>query len=492
MASVWTVWVLLLWPALGAGGCVLLPRPRAVLALVVGSALTTSALAAAVAASVFQAGPLAAAGGWLYIDALSAYHLVLLAVVFVSSSLYAWTYFLREQARGRFTPAAARRFGALWLGAMAAVILVVTSNNLAISWVGVEATTLLMAFLICTHVSPASLEATWKCLIMCSVGVAFAFIGILLLAAARPAGLPVADAMLWTRLNAAAGSMNAPLLKIAFIFLLVGYGTKAGLAPMHNWLPDAYSQAPSPVSAISSGVLLNAALYGILRCLPLVETATGNARWAMDILTGMGILSILVAAAFIVLQRDAKRLLAYSSIEHMGIITLGVGLGGVGTFAALFHALNHSLGKPLAFFAAGRLRQILGTPDLFVLAGAARSQPLWGRAFLLSFLALIGVAPFALFLSEFQILKAALDGRHFVLAVAFLVGLAVVFLGALRGAIRVAWDNPTTPAPTEPTGLIDKFVVLAPLLALLVLGLWMPPALRTVLDQAATIIRGGL
>ena len=175
----------------------------------------------------------------------------------------------------------------------------------------------------------------------------------------------------------------------------------------------------------------------------------------------------------------------------MGIIALGVGLGGLGTFAAMFHALNHSLGKPLAFFSAGRLGQIYGTHDLGGLAGAARSQKLWGRAFLVSFLALIGAAPFALFVSEFQVLKAALDGRHFVLAVAFLTGASVVFLGALRGALRVAWDNPPTPVAPERTGVLDKTVVFVPLLALLVLGLWMPPALRSVLDQAATIIRGG-
>jgi hydrogenase-4 component F len=489
MAS-WLLACLLIVPAAAGGACLLLRSVRAVLlfAAMVVAALTAVAIAAA--GSVFAGGPVEAGAGWLYLDALSAYHLILLHVVFCLSSIYACSYFRREAS---FGPREARRFGALWLGSLAAMALVLLSNNLGIVWVGVEATTLLTAFLICTHVSPASLEATWKYLIMCSVGVAFAFIGTLLVAAsAGPAHLAGSDALLWTRLQGAAGSMDPAILKMGFIFLLVGYGTKMGLAPMHNWLPDAHSQAPAPVSAIFSGFLLNAALYCILRYVPLVAAATGGSRWALDLLVGFGLLSILVAGAFIVFQTDAKRLLAYSSVEHMGIIVLGVGLGGFGAFAAMFHALNHSLCKPLAFFSAGRLGQLYGTHEMARMAGAARSAPVWGGAFFVSLLVLIAVAPFAIFMSEFQVLKAAADRGAYGVMAAFLAGAAIVFVGALRHAIRVAWDSPLQPPQPERAGLAERSLVVLPLAALLVLGLWMPECLRNAIEQAAGIIRGGM
>ena len=318
--------------------------------------------------------------------------------------------------------------------------LVLVSNNLGVMWVGIEATTLLSAFLICIHPSPAALEATWKYLLMCSVGVALAFAGILLLAAASTS-LSGQDTLLWTSLMNPSVTLNPMLVKVAFIFLVVGFGTKAGLAPLHSWLPDAHSQAPAPVSAMFSGFLLNTALYCILRCLPIVEAATGNAGWGREILVVLGILSILVAAAFIVGQHDVKRLLAYHSVEHLGIIAIGVGVGGLGVWAALLHTLNHSVCKTLSFFCAGLLGQKYGTHDMRRMTGVLRDSPVWGSGLIGSLLALIGVAPFALFLSEFLILKAALDGKAYVTAVLFLTGLAIVFIGAVGHAISMAWDT---------------------------------------------------
>jgi hydrogenase-4 component F len=489
----WLLWCLLAIPAVAAGACLLLPSVRGVLGFVVG-VVAVEAVAAGVAGwSVFARGPMLAGAGWLYLDALSAYHLALLEVVFCLSSVYACIYFAHERAEGIFSPSRARRFGALWLGSLAAMVLVLVSNNLGIAWVGIEATTLLTAFLICTHVSAGSLEATWKYLIMCSVGVAFAFIGTMLIAAAAgPAHLSPGDALLWTHLRAAAKVMDPALVKMGFVFLLVGYGTKTGLAPMHSWLPDAHSQAPAPVSAVFSGFLLNTALYCILRHVPLVEAATGSTGWALGLLTGFGVVSVFVAGVFIVFQQDAKRLLAYSSVEHMGIIALGVGLGGIGVFAAMFHAMSHSFCKPLAFFSAGRLGQLHGTHDLATLAGSARLAPLWGRGFFLSLLALIGVAPFAIFMSEFQILKAAADGGQFVVLIAFLAGAAIVFVGALKHAIAAAWGQPVHQPTPQTTGLAEKALVILPLGVLLVLGVWMPPILRDVLNRVADIIRGGL
>ena len=246
-------------------------------------------------------------------------------MVFVLSSFYAVGYFGQEAAARHFTPRLARRFGALWFGALWAMILVLVSNNLGIMWVGIEATTLLTAFLICIPVSPTSLEAMWKYLIMCSVGVAFAFIGTLLVAAAAaPAHLPPSDTLLWTRLRASAGLLDPRLLKAGFLFLLVGYGTKAGLAPMHNWLPDAHSQAPAPVSAIFSGFLLNAALYCILRYVPLAGGGDGAFR------AGAGTSSRSSASSPSSWPaRSSSSSTTPSgcspthSVEHMGIIALG-------------------------------------------------------------------------------------------------------------------------------------------------------------------------
>src|SRR6266481_5710879 len=380
--------------ALGASVCLALPRPRDVLRLIVAISAVELALAANLWASVLANGFVTAADEWFYVDAFSAFYVVVLVLVFLLSSAFAGVYFAHETGEHGFTLPVARRFGALWLGSLTAMMLVLVSNNLGIMWVGMEATTLLSAFLISLHPTRLSLEAMWKYLIICSVGIAFAFIGTIFAAASiqSPTGAP-ADALFWTNLASAEAHLDPTLMKFAFIFILVGYGTKAGLAPIHSWLPDAHSQAPAPVSAMFSGFLLNTALYCIMRFATPVQHALGG-HFASGLLIFFGTLSILVAAGFIVFQQDAKRLLAYHSVEHLGIITLGFGLGPLGTFAALFHTLNHSVCKSLAFFAVGRLGQQFGSHEMHTICGALRADRLWGIALLASLLALIGVAPF--------------------------------------------------------------------------------------------------
>lgn len=478
-------------PAALAGLCLLARSPRA---LLVGGALATGGLALAALAAAALAcvhGPLSCAGGWFYLDALSAYHLAILMAVFTICAGFAIVYFREEVASGVFGLKLARRYHALWFGSLAAMDLVLVTNNLGLMWVGVEATTLLTAFLICTHATPASLEAMWKYLLMCSVGVAVAFAGILLLGATAASALPGGDALLWTRLMNPAIVLNPRLVKIAFIFLVVGFGTKAGLAPLHNWLPDAHSQAPAPVSAMFSGILLNTALYSILRCLPLVERATGGTGWGREILVVFGVLSVLVAAAFIIAQQDIKRLLAYSSVENMGIIALGVGLGGAGVFAALFHTLNNSLCKSIAFCCAGRIGQHYGSLDMRRLRGVAQASPIWGGGLCVALLALIGTAPFALFLSEFLLVRAAWDrGVYWPLGL-LLFGLGVVFIGVLRKAMAMAWEPAAAPPPPYRAQAGERLLVVLPLLALLALGFWLPHPLRAVLAHASAILGAG-
>ena len=475
-------------PVAGAGLCLLLTSARAVLALLTAGVLATALAAAWLAAAVFGSGPLNAVGGWLFVDALSAYHLVLLALVFALSTVFAGRYF-------RYGPHAldrrsARRFGALWFGSLAAMTLVLVSNHLGLMWVGIESTTLVTTFLIGLHRSRESLEATWKYLVICSVGIAIAFMGTLLVGASATRALPVpSDAMLWTRLREVAPLLDPAPLKIGFLFILVGYGTKVGLAPMHTWLPDAHSQAPAPVSAIFSGVMLNTALYCIMRYIPVVEAATGGTGWSLRLLALFGVISMVVAAAFILFQRDAKRMLAYCSVEHLGIIAVGLGLGGVGTFAALFHAANHSLGKTAGFFCAGRLGQVYGTHEMRSLRGTLRAAPLWGAGLLLGLLGLIGVVPSGTFMSELQTAKAAVDARAIAVLVVFLAAAGTAFIGMFGHAMAMAWGMPPREGMAEKAGLLDGVVVVLPLALLALLGVWMPQPLRDILEQAARIVR---
>ena len=487
------LWAMLLIPIAVGLVCAVLPRPRAVLGALCAGVFAAAATGGAVILRVLGAGPVWAADGWLFVDALSAYNLGVMYLIFCLSSTFSWVYFGGQRGDVSLTQRQARVFGGLWCGALAAMTLVLVSGNLGIMWVGIEATTLLTAFLICVQRSRAALEATWKYIMICSVGVAFAFMGTLLAAAsARQLHLSAHDAMLWTVLRDNAAGLDPVLMKAAFVFLLVGYGTKAGLAPMHSWLPDAHSQAPAPVSALFSGFMLNTALYCIMRYLPITEAATGNVGWGLELVRLLGLVSILVAAAFIAFQHDLKRLLAYHSVEHLGIIALGLGLGGLGTFAALFHTLNHSLCKTLSFFAAGRLGQVFGTHDMGRMSGANRVAPVWGAAIFASILALIGVAPFALFMSEFQLVKAAVEGGAIAAVVIFLVGSSVVFVGALGHALPLAWgdvDEGAVQPPVRAT-LLETCLVLLPLAALLGAGLWLPTPLEAAIREAADVING--
>ena len=494
MFSDYSIFAMLGVAVLGALICLALPRPLYVLRLIVAASAIELGLAANVWASVLRDGFVTAAEGWFYIDAFSAFHVIVLVLVFLLSSAFAGGYFVHETGEHAFTLPVARRFGALWLGSLSAMMLVLMSNNVGIMWVSLESTTLLSAFLISLYPSRLSLEAMWKYLLICSIGIAFAFIGTVLAAASiQSAGGVQADALFWTNLASADAHLDPTLMKFAFIFILVGYGTKTGLAPIHSWLPDAHSQAPTPVSAMFSGFLLNTALYCIMRFVPPARHALG-ADFTNGLLIFFGTLSILVAAGFIVFQSDAKRLLAYSSVEHLGIITLGYGLGPLGIFAALFHMLNHSVCKSLAFFAVGRLGQEFGSHEMEALSGALRADRLWGIALLGSLLALIGVAPFAVFMSEYQLLRAAADSGAWLVLVLFLAACSVVFLSVLRHLIDMAFGDPKSSVRVGHPGARDSkvgiLIVVSAMGLMLLLGLWMPVWFSGALGSAAAVLGG--
>jgi hydrogenase-4 component F len=487
VAAPYSIVAMLLVAVLAALGCLAAPRPRQVLRMTVIVSAIELGFAVYLWAAVLAGGAVTAVDKLFFVDAFSAFHLVVLGLVFLLCSLFAGIYFTDDGGSRTLSRSVVRRFGALWLCALAAMILVLVSNNLGVMWVGMEATTLLTAFLISLQPSRLSLEAMWKYLLICSVGIAFAFIGTIFAAASVQIGGGIqADALLWTRLISPDVHPDPTLMKFAFVFILVGYGTKTGLAPIHSWLPDAHSQAPAPVSAMFSGFLLNTALYCILRYVPLVRHALGNG-FAEHLLVFFGALSILVAAGFIVFQRDAKRLLAYSSVEHLGIITLGFGLGTLGSFAALFHMLNHSLSKSLAFFAVGRLGQRYGTHDMAALSGALRTDRVWGLALLGSILALIGAAPFAIFMSEYQLLRAAVGAGAWIVLVIFLAASAVVFISALRHLIDMAFGDAKSPVPAAINRKSSVLIVASVMGLLLFLGLWMPPWLVDAIGHAADV-----
>jgi hydrogenase-4 component F len=358
--------------------------------------------------------------------------------------------------------------------------------------VAIEGTTLASVFLVNFERSRASLEAAYKYLLICSVGIGIAFVGTVLLyhaEALRQQGVAeeAAHGLRWTTLLALAPALSPRVLQLAFVFVVVGYGTKAGLAPMHTWLPDAHSEAPAPVSALMSGVLLSVGVYAIVRLLPIVDAAVGPA-FARRILMALGLLSLAVAAAFLWNPGNYKRMLAYSSVEHIGLVALGLGFGGpLGVAGALLHVANHGLAKSVVFLLAGRIRAAYGTVDLAAVHGMLAGLPLTGRGFLLGLLALLGLPPFGLFTSEVMIFSAGFHANHPWIAGIGLVLLVLAFGGLLRAAHGMLFG----PVPALAPGGVGWLAAapLAAALALLVLtGLAWPPGLADALDLAAKVV----
>jgi hydrogenase-4 component F len=440
--------------------------------------------------------PVVSPHGWLGVDAVGLLFLTIASVLFFAAAVYSGGY-LRDEQQSRhvdieegflfFNEPEAVFVGCL-LMFLAAMTLVTLSQHFGLLWVGVEATTLATAPLIYFHRHHRSLEATWKYLLICSVGIALALLGNFLLAVAASNARTGHAALIVYSLQQHASQLHGPWLKVAFLFFLVGYGTKMGLAPMHTWLPDAHSESPSPVSALLSGALLNCAFLGILRLHQLC-VAAGHGDFSRPLLILFGLVSVLVAAVFLLRQADFKRMLAYSSVEHMGILALGVGLGGVGVFGSLLHAVNHSLTKAALFLVAGNILAAYATKSTRDVRGIRQVLPITGVLWLAGFLAITGSPPFGMFLSEFTILKAALDQQHYVVAVLYLILLGLIFIAMANLVLPMTQGEalnggqPQTQKRGEPLWSIGPS---AALLALtLTLGLWIPTWLGNVLDEAA-------
>lgn len=445
---------------------------------------------------IHQPAPLFA--GWLMLDAPGRLFLSIASVIFLAAAVYASGY-LPNAHQGRrhdgdddevahgMSPE--RVFTGCLLLFLASMTLITVSAHFGLLWVAVEASTLASAPLIYFHRDARSLEATWKYLMVCSVGVALALLGNFFLAvAAESQGLQ--SEVLLGDLMALGERLQPTWLKAAFLFFLVGYGTKMGLAPLHNWLPDAHSEAPALVSALLSGALLNCAFLAILRVLQVCEAA-GLGDFARELLVLLGLLSVALAAVFIIGQRDYKRMLAYSSVEHMGILALGIGLGGAATFGALLHAINHSFTKAMLFLVAGNILAVYSTKSTVEVRGLFRVLPVSGALWMAGFLALTGSPPFGPFISEFTIFKAALDQGHAIIAVVYLGLLGILFVGMSAIILGMTQGHPDArPAlcAREPRTNTAPAVVLCG--AVLVLGVYLPAPLRALLHEAAATLGG--
>ncbi len=444
----------------------------------------------------WRSAPSPALGGWLALDALGLLFLSIVSLLFLMASIYRVG--VRAEAARRtdfdegflFTNAPEATFCGCMLLFLATMTLCCVSRQFGILWVAVEATTLASAPLIFFHRHRRSLEAAWKYLLICSVGIALALLGNFFLAVAQPqqgAGGSMLLAELIDR--ARMGAMNATWLKAAFVLLVVGYGTKMGLAPMHTWLPDAHSESPSVVSALLSGALLNCAFLAILRS-QQVLAAAGLALFGQEMLLLLGLLSMAMAATFIVGQPDYKRLLAYSSVEHMGILAVGVGLGGVAVFGSMFHAINHSLAKGMLFFVAGNILSAYRTKHAAEVSGLIKRLPVSGILWVAGLFAITGSPPFATFLSEFTILSAALGQGRFVVAILYLLFLAIAFAGMAVAMLRMAQGS----GQKQEAGRREAALAVIPpailAAAVLALGLFVPSRLADLLKAAAAAVGG--
>ncbi len=429
-----------------------------------------------------------ATGRYLRADALTSFFLANIGLISIIVLGYSVGY-LRHIPAGRFS--SPRWFYALFFLFMFTMVAVYLAANLGMLWIFVEATTLASALLVGFYNTEGAVEAGWKYLIVCTVGIAFALFGtIALYLAAVKGGMNPESALDWAALMAAAPKLGVvpDLLKLGFVFVAVGYGTKVGFVPMHSWLPDAHAEAPSPVSAMLSAVLLNCAMYAVLRFDAIVSRAIGSG-FSHTLFLVFGGMSIVVAAFLMVVQRDLKRLFAYSSIEHMGIVALGIGMGGLGAFGALLHAFNHSIAKSLLFFGAGNVRENLGTLRMEKIRGMAKSMPWTTGALVVGGLSIVGLPPFALFVSEFMILTQAFVGAHYFVAVLLLAVLSVVFGAMLRHFQSMFGGGAGEAAPKFRLATSDFAAMSGCAACLIVLGVHIPQVFATMLRAAVVVLR---
>ena len=455
--------------------------------------IVTSVIGLDLAWKVVANGPMISLHQFFYVDALSAVILIIIAIVSLTTSLHSIGYIRHEQQEGQLNSRQTRQYYMLYHLFIATMILVAVVNNMGLLWVSIEATTVVSAFLIAIYRKGEALEATWKYLMICSAGIAFALLGVIILYASSIEKHGASNQVLnWTILSNSHLMLQPDLVALAFVFIMVGFGTKVGLAPMHFWLPDAHSQAPSPVSALLSGVLLNCAMLGLIR-FGIVAENTVHGALIQHLFIGFGLLSVFVAFPFILVQQDFKRMLAFSTVEHMGIIAVALGIGGtLGYSAALLQMLNHSMGKSMLFLSAGNVNQKYKTKQMTRVVGLLRMMPFTGIVFLIGMLAITGIPPFNIFTSEFTIFVAGFQQGHVVVTSILIFLIALIFAAMIFHVIKMVFG--VDDRERLSVGEVSKWTaipLLLPLSFVVVFGLYIPHVLFQLIHHAALIMVGG-
>jgi len=419
------------------------------------------------------------------IDDFNIYLVLLTTFIGLTTSIFSASYIGHELETGKLTPVFLRFYHALYQAMMGAMNLALVVNNVGLLWVGVEVATLSTVMMVGIYRTPEAIEAAWKYFILGSVGIALAFFGtILIYLVAQPVvgeGLP---AMAWDNLLKNSSAFDGKLLSLAFVFLLVGYGTKVGLAPFHAWLPDAHAEGPTPISAVLSGLLLNVALYALLRFKMILAANSGTLNVGA-IMISLGLISLIFAAFMLYRRRDIKRLFAYSSIEHMGIMTFAFGMGGpLANFAGLLHMTMHSLIKSAIFFAVGHIAQVKGTQRIAQIRGLSVTHPVLAIGLALGVIAIAGLPPFGMFLSEFMLVSTSF-ARQPLLALVLVFGLILAFGALVLRLQNVLFGEPTGPRGGVKASYVPLFIHLA---IVLTAGLWLPePVVRWFRTVAAQL-----
>jgi hydrogenase-4 component F len=466
-------------PALAAGVLALLPGYWLAARLNLLAALAT--LLAALSLLVDRPPP----SSFLFVDDLNVVFVVLSTFVGFTTAVFSATYIGHELAIGRLTPRYLRFYHAMYQTLMFAMNLGLLANNIGLMWVAIELATLTTVLMVGIYRTHEALEAAWKYFILGSVGIALALFGtILVYMAARPVIGEGHDAMVWTALIEKAGDFSPELLNVAFVFLMLGYGTKVGLAPLHAWLPDAHAEGPTPISAVLSGLLLNVALYALLR-FKMLLAANPGAVAPGPLMVTLGLLSVIFAGFMLYGRRDIKRMFAYSSIEHMGVITFAFGMGGaLANFAGLLHMTMHSLTKSAIFFAVGHIAQVKGTQKLAEIRGLTESHPVLGWGLVIGVAAIAGLPPLGLFMSEFLLISSTF-ARAPVLALLLVFGLLVAFGALFLRVSEVAFGEPIgSRAPVE-ASYVPLFAHLGLVLAA---GIYLPPPLVAWFQSVARLL----
>ena len=421
-------------------------------------------------------------GEFLVLDDLNVVFIVLNTFVGFTTAVFSASYIAHELEIGRLTPTHLRFYHAMYQVLMFAMNLALVANNTGLMWVAIELATLTTVLMVGIYRTHEALEAAWKYFILGSVGIALALFGtILVYMAARPVVGEGLDAMTWTVLIAQAVKFDPALLNVAFVFLLLGYGTKVGLAPLHAWLPDAHAEGPTPISAVLSGLLLNVALYAVLR-FKLLLAANPEAIAPGPLMVTMGLTSLVFAAFMLYRRRDIKRMFAYSSIEHMGIIAFAFGMGGpLANFAGLLHMTMHSLTKSAIFFAVGHIAQVKGTQKIADIRGLTESHPWLGWSLVVGVVAIAGLPPLGIFMSEFLVVSSTF-AREPLLAIPLVFGLLVAFGALIMRVGDLAFGEPSGSTAPVSASYVPMF---AHLVLVFAAGIYLPPPLVAWFQQVA-------